>query len=84
MATGGGRLCASRPAMVVIDLSRVPMIGSLGMGMHLNLRKSLDRHGGRVKFAGLQPLVADAFKRTKLLEVFDVHDSTDAALATRA
>lgn len=76
------RLNADRHGLVVLDLSNMTFIGSLGMGSLLNLRKASAVHGGTVRLAAPQPLVADALRRVRLHEVFDIHDTVASAIAS--
>ena len=75
------RLTAARPGLVVIDLSRTSFISSLGIGSLLTLRKSIVGHGGSVRLGAPQPLVAEAFRRVRLYDVLDIHDTMESALA---
>lgn len=73
------RLVAGRPRAVVVDLSQMSFISSLGIGSLLNLHKAIARHGGCVRCAAPQPLVAEAFRRVRLYDVLDIRDTLEAA-----
>ncbi len=73
------RLVAARPGAVVLDLSQMSFIGSLGIGAIFHLHKAIVRYGGVVRFAAPQPMVADAFARVRLYEVLDVRDTLQSA-----
>jgi anti-sigma B factor antagonist len=64
------RLVAERPKLVVLDLSGVTFISSLGMGSILAFRRGLNSHGGQVRLAAVRPLVLEAFRRAHLYDVF--------------
>ena len=68
--------------LVVVDLSDMTFVNSIGMGLFLNLRKSVTAHGGAVRFAAPRPLVADALRRVRLYDVLDIRDSLEAALSS--
>jgi anti-sigma B factor antagonist len=75
------RLLASRPSVVVLDLSGLSFCSSLGMGSFMAIRRDLTRRGGKVKLVGLQPMVLESFTRACLLPMFELHDTVEAALA---
>lgn len=74
------RLIATRPKAVVVDLTQMSFISSLGIGTLLNLHKAITRHGGRIRCVAPQPMVAEAFRRVRLYDVLDIRDSLDSAL----
>ena len=73
------KVTASRSPLVVLDLSGLRFISSLGMGVLVAFRKGIVREGHKLKVVGLQPLVADAFVRARLGDVFEMHPSVEAA-----
>lgn len=74
------RIAETRPNSVVFDLTELIFISSLGMGALVSFRNHTVQHGGRVRLAAMQPLVADAIHRANLTELFEVHPTTAAAL----
>lgn len=72
---------AKRPASVVLDLKELSFISSLAMGVMLAFRRGVLANGGKLKVAGMQKLVLDAFKRARLDKVFDIAETVEAALA---
>src|SRR3954452_373401 len=74
------RRCTSRPVLAVLDLSELTFISSLGLAALISFQRVVNRHGGTVRVAGLSPQFADVFRRTQLQQVFEMHDSVDAAL----
>jgi anti-sigma B factor antagonist len=78
------RLNAAKPAIIVVDLSELTLISSLGMGMLTGLRRSAMMRGGKLKLAALQPLVLQSFLHARLTELFEIHATLDAALAQAA
>ena len=74
------QITTARPGLVVLDLSQLNFISSLGIGDLLNLRKALARHGGSVRCAAPQPMVAEAFRRVRLYDVLDIHDTLESVL----
>ena len=76
------RAVASHPKAVVLDLSGMTFISSLGMGSIVSLRNGVKRGGGKLIACATRPLVMDALKRARLHEIFSVASETlDEALA---
>lgn len=75
---------AQHPKLVVLDLSGVTMIGSLGMGAILTAKRAVERNGGKLFVAAARPMVLDAFARARLTEVLNVRGTVDAAFADGA
>ena len=69
-----------RPAFVIMDLKELSFISSLAMGVMLAFRRGVLASNGKLKVAGMQKLVLDAFKRARLDRVFEITDSVEAAL----
>jgi anti-anti-sigma factor len=75
-------LYARRPAAVVLDLSELSFISSLGMGHLMTMRQHVvERRGGTLRAAALQGPVLTAFQRSGLDKMVPVYDDLDAALA---
>ena len=73
------RLADRNAPVTILDLAGLKFISSLGMGALVAFRNSLVRHGHKAKIAGMQPMVHEAFERARLIEMFEVHPSVDAA-----
>lgn len=67
---------------IIIDLNRVVVMNSAGLGVLILIRDLMKKRNGVVKLINLQPLLADIFNRMKLNILFDIFDSLEAALAT--
>jgi anti-anti-sigma factor len=74
------KLVATRPPLVVFDLSGLDFIASLGMGALMSFRKAVTRNGGALRIAAAKPAVLDAFKRAALKELFNTCATVDEAL----
>ncbi len=73
---------ALQPQKVVLDLSGLAFIASLGMGTLVSLEKNVKaRRGGKVCAAGLNAEVHKAFTRARLDQIIDLYDSVGDALA---
>src|SRR5437763_1940196 len=74
------KLAAGHPKVVVLDMTNLTIISSLGMGLIVSLRNTLKRHGVRLFAVGVRPPVLDSFRRAKLEGVFEVAESIEAAV----
>jgi anti-sigma B factor antagonist len=71
----------SQPKSVIVDLSRMPYIASLGIGMLISAAKYLERNGARMVLVGSPPLVKEAFETAGLHQVIPMVSEETAALA---
>jgi anti-anti-sigma factor len=55
-------LTTTRPALIVIEMSEVSFLASIGIRTLVSSAKSLSRRGGRMVLASPQPLVAEVLK----------------------
>lgn len=69
------------PGDVLVDLSGVGFVGSLGIRMLLSAARLADRAGRRVVICGAQPAVAEVFHTVALDELIPVLPDAGAALA---
>ena len=60
---------------IVLNLSQISYIDSGGLGTLVALHTTAHNTGGTIKLANLTPRVGDLLQVTKLLTVFEVHDS---------
>ncbi|QDV90866.1 Putative anti-sigma factor antagonist [Phycisphaerae bacterium RAS2] len=65
---------------LVLDLSHVAFIGSLGIGDLVRVVTQANSMGGKVILAALSPFVDGVLKTTKLDRFFDVSPSVDEAV----
>lgn len=65
---------------IVLNLGEVTYIDSGGLGTLVALHTTAHNAGGTIKLANLTKRVGDLLQVTKLLTVFEVHDSEYAAL----
>ncbi len=73
-------MCIRDSHKLVVDLSKVTVINSTGLGaLFLALYKVKDK-GGDIKVVGLQPLVKEIFDRMKLNLIYSLFNSTDEAV----
>jgi anti-sigma B factor antagonist len=65
---------------IVLNLGDVSYIDSGGLGTLVALHTTAHNAGGTIKLANLTPRVGDLLQVTKLLTVFEVHNSEYEAL----
>ncbi|UCD17699.1 MAG: STAS domain-containing protein [Candidatus Zixiibacteriota bacterium] len=67
---------------VVMDFSRVEWTNSRGVGICMTGKETLEKHGGKLKMAGMCDKVTDIFKVTHVCDLFEVFDTVEEALAS--
>ena len=67
---------------LVIDLSKVPMVDSSGIGSLIRCHSAVNANGGKVKLAGVNDVVRQSFKTTRLDKVFEFYADESTALAS--
>lgn len=76
MATGSKQL--------IINLSRVTMMDSSGIGTMIRCHSAMTAAGGTIRVVGANTTVRQAFKVTRLDKVFAFYDDEASALAAGA
>jgi anti-anti-sigma factor len=69
----------SLPKPTLVDLSQVPYIASLGIGMLVSAAKSIERQGARMVLLSPQALVLKTLETAGLHEVVAIADKESAA-----
>lgn len=72
---------ASAAGLVVVDLSGLSFISSLGLGLMVQFDRGIARKGGTVRFAGAQLLVRSVITKSRLDAVLHLCASVEQALA---
>jgi len=67
-------------AQLIIDLGEVDYVDSAGLGALIAARATAMHQGAELKLANLTKSLRDQLAITKLVTVFDVFDSVDAAV----
>lgn len=65
---------------LVVNLQKVNYVNSTGIGALLSAHASYAKNGGQVRLVGIQNNVQNLLVITKLIDVFDVHDTLDDAI----
>lgn len=66
---------------LVIDLSRLVYISSMGLRGFVAVNELLRTKGGDLRLCGVTGLVRQVFEITSLNRIFPMHDSVESALA---
>ena len=66
---------------LVVNLSKVTMVDSSGIGTMIRAHSAIKATGGKLKVVGANTTVRQAFHVTRLDKVFESHDSEESALA---
>jgi len=67
---------------LIIDLSELQYVSSMGLACFLAVAKSLQSKSGSLILCQLRGLPRQVFEITQLIGLFPVYDSTDAAVAS--
>ena len=66
---------------VVLDLSELNYVDSMGVGILVMCSGKMTRAGGELRMASLQPRIAELMKITKLDQIFLLYPTAAAAIA---
>lgn len=69
---------------VVVDLAGVEWMNSTGLGILISGYTTLRKNNGELKLANVTDKIQSLLIITKLVKVFDAHDSVDAAVKSFA
>ena len=64
---------------LVFDLSEVTFMSSTGLGQIMRAYRIAKENDGYIRVAGVQPLVADVFRVTKLDKLVGMYDTVEEA-----
>jgi anti-sigma B factor antagonist len=76
-------LVGDRRAHLMVDLSGVDFIDSVGLGLLVSILKRVRSHGGDLLVAGVSPRARALLELTRLDEIIEVYPSVEAAVAAR-
>jgi len=72
------RLIANlNPKLLVLDLTRLNFLSSVGMGLLVRIQNQLKENGGRLALAAARPLVREALRRASLQKVFQITETVE-------
>jgi anti-sigma B factor antagonist len=75
---------ASSPPLVVLDLSLLTYIASLGIGPLVSFRNDMTRAGRRVVITAPPSLVRETLRRASLQRIFGIYSTIEEALSEPA
>jgi anti-anti-sigma factor len=67
----------------VVNLAKVPIVDSSAIGSLIRCNSTISANGGRLKIVGAADIVRQAFRVTRLDQVFEFHDTEADALGAR-
>lgn len=67
---------------ILVDLGGVTTIDSSGIGELVSAYTTVTNRQGKLKLVNLPPKVVDILQITQLIQVFEVHDNEQEALAS--
>lgn len=67
---------------IVVELSNLQYVSSMGLSSFLAVAKALQPKSGTLVLCGLQGLPRQVFEMTRLIGLFPVFDTKEAALAS--
>ncbi len=76
------QLVKSEKKKIVLNLADVPYVDSAGLGEIVRCYTTVSRQGGKLKLLNLTKKIQDLLSITKLLTVFETHESEEQAVAS--
>jgi len=67
---------------LVLNMTKVPMVDSSGIGSIIRCHSAITAAGGKMKMVGVGDVVRQSFKVTRLDRVFDFYPDETSALAS--
>ncbi len=74
------KMLGDSPNAIVLDLSRLSFVDSIGIGTLISFAKRCGNQGWTLKLSGLQAQAKAAFEILELSQMFEFYDSVDEAL----
>ncbi|HYE02197.1 MAG TPA: STAS domain-containing protein [Phycisphaerales bacterium] len=77
------RLVESQPRpKILISFANVDHLSSAALGTLISINNKVRARDGQLRLAHIDPQIVEVFKITKLDRIFQIHDSTERALAS--
>ena len=78
-----GELVEAAPSpRLLISFSNVDHLSSAALGTMITINNKIKVKKGQLRLANIDPQIFEVFKITKLDKIFQIHDTTEAALAS--
>ncbi|MBG0562472.1 STAS domain-containing protein [Actinoplanes aureus] len=65
---------------LVFDLGAMTFCDSTGIGMFIDVHRTVRAHNGRLRLASLKPFVLQCFRQLSLEQILDLYDTCDDAV----
>jgi len=75
---------AYRNPLVVLDLTNLTFVSSIGIGTLLSMRRAAERRGAKFRVVGVRGPLADLFATSGLTAIFKGFDTVESALSAPA
>ena len=75
------RYCAGDNIRVLVDLSKVSYISSIGIPLLVNTAKSIISRGGKIVFLNPQDKVSQVFEMVGVPQMIPIHTDMDTAIS---
>ena len=67
---------------LLLDMGEVDFINSWALGVIIGAHANYSKRNAQIKISSLNPRNSQLMTITKLVRIFDIHDTSDAALAS--
>jgi len=67
---------------LILDLHKVNYMNSSGIGAIISAHTHFVKNGGQIKLAGITQNIRNLFTVTRLVEIFDVYETTNDAISS--
>lgn len=74
------KVAPERQWRMVIDMSDVTLLASMGLGMLVTMHREASANGGKVAICNIRPEIMQLLKLTHLERVLRIHPDRDAAI----
>ena len=77
-----GLIETSSGPKLLISFSNVDHLSSAALGTLITINNKVKNKGGKLRLANIDPQIYEVFKITKLDKLFQIHDTTERAMAS--
>ena len=74
------QVASTQPAVIVLDLSEMDFICSMGLGAIIQSHLRSRHHAGQVRLANPQPAVQELLETTRLTKLFQIFPTVEQAV----
>jgi anti-sigma B factor antagonist len=67
---------------LLISFANVDHLSSAALGTLITINNKVKNRGGKLRLASIDPQIYEVFKITKLDQLFQIHDTTEHAMAS--